>query len=331
MRLDTSKNISLLIGVIVTTMIVLIFEVPQLSLLLKIVFVFLVTATISYWLIKIYITKRIELLYRTIHNQKLDSLNDFNLEKSEEDVKRWVSERQAEFEHLKDTEQFRREFLGNVSHELKTPIFNIQGYILTLLEGALEDEEINRKYLLRTQKSVERMISIVEDLESVSHLETNVEKIKFSEFDIIQCCSNVLDALEDKAGKSNITLEFDKVYESILVQADEQKISQVLSNLLVNSIKYGSKNGLTKVRFFDMNDVILVEVSDDGIGIQEPHLARLCERFYRVDDSRSREKGGTGLGLSIVKHIIESHQQTLNIRSTVGVGSTFSFTLKKAE
>ena len=184
MRLDTSKNISLLIGLIVTIMIVLIFEVPQLSLLLKIVFVFLVTATISYWLIKIYITKRIELLYRTIHNQKLDSLNDFNLEKSEEDVKQWVSERQAEFEHLKDTEQFRREFLGNVSHELKTPIFNIQGYILTLLEGALEDEEINRKYLLRTQKSVERMISIVEDLESVSHLETNVEKIKFSEFDI---------------------------------------------------------------------------------------------------------------------------------------------------
>ena len=189
MRLDTSKNISLLTGLIVTILIVLIFEVPQLSLLLKIVFVFLVTATISYWLIKIYITKRIELLYRTIHNQKLDSLNDFNLEKSEEDVKRWVSERQAEFEHLKDTEQFRREFLGNVSHELKTPIFNIQGYILTLLEGALEDEEINRKYLLRTQKSVERMISIVEDLESVSHLETNVEKIKFSEFDLIQCCS----------------------------------------------------------------------------------------------------------------------------------------------
>ena len=331
MRLDPSKNISLLIGVIVTTIIFLIFEVPQLSLLLKIVFVFLVTATISYWLIKKYITKRIELLYRTIHNQKLDSLNDFNLEKSEEDVKRWVSERQAEFEHLKDTEQFRREFLGNVSHELKTPIFNIQGYILTLLEGALEDEEINRKYLLRTQKSVERMISIVEDLESVSQLETNVEKIKFSEFDIIQCCRIVLDALEDKAGKSNINLEFDKVYESILVQADEQKISQVLSNLLVNSIKYGSKNGLTKVRFFDMNDVILVEVSDDGIGIREPYLARLCERFYRVDDSRSRKKGGTGLGLSIVKHIIESHQQTLNIRSTFGEGSTFSFTLKKAK
>ena len=253
------------------------------------------------------------------------------METSEQDVKKWLSERSAEIEHLKDTEQFRRDFLGNVSHELKTPIFNIQGYILTLLEGALEDKEINRKYLLRTEKSVERMISIVEDLESISHLETNVEEIKFGQFDIVATCSAVLDALEDKAKQNAISIVFDKEYKPILVQADEQKISQVLTNLLVNSIKYGNQNGITKVHFFDMNDVLLVEVSDDGIGIEEPHLARLCERFYRVDDSRSREKGGTGLGLSIVKHIIESHQQTLNIRSTVGVGSTFSFTLKKAE
>jgi len=185
--------------------------------------------------------------------------------------------------------------------------------------------------LLRTEKSVERMISIVEDLESISHLETNVEEIKFGQFDIVATCSAVLDALEDKAKQNAISIVFDKEYKPILVQADEQKISQVLTNLLVNSIKYGNQNGITKVHFFDMNDVLLVEVSDDGIGIEEPHLARLCERFYRVDDSRSREKGGTGLGLSIVKHIIESHQQTLNIRSTVGEGSTFSFTLKKAE
>ena len=150
-------------------------------------------------------------------------------------------------------------------------------------------------------------------------------------FDIVATCTAVLDSLEDKAKKNAINLVFDKEYKSILVNADEQKINQVLTNLLVNSIKYGNEDGLTKVRFFDMDDVVLVEVSDDGIGIEEPHLARLCERFYRVDGSRSREKGGTGLGLSIVKHIIESHKQTLNIRSTVGVGSTFSFTLKKAE
>ena len=328
MKLKTSYSISLLIALFASIfMLVFSVETNAVNLLLF----FICVTLFSYFLIRKYIQKRIEILYRTIQNQKLDITNSFDLETSEEDVKKWLSERSAEIEHLKDTEQFRRDFLGNVSHELKTPIFNIQGYILTLLEGALEDEEISRKYLLRTQKSVERMISIVEDLESVSHLETNVEEIKFGQFDIVATCSAVLDALEDKAKRNDISIVFDKEYRPILVQADEQKISQVLTNLLVNSIKYGNQNGLTKVHFFDMNDVVLVEVSDDGIGIDEPHLARLCERFYRVDSSRSREKGGTGLGLSIVKHIIESHQQTLNIRSTVGEGSTFSFTLKKAK
>ncbi|MDG1349148.1 MAG: ATP-binding protein [Flavobacteriales bacterium] len=326
MKLKSSYSISVLIAVFATVFLfVLPAEIKGFHLFLF--FIFLVL--FSYFVIRKYIQKRIEVLYRTIQNQKLDTANSFDLETSEEDVKKWLSEHSAEIEHLKDTEQFRRDFLGNVSHELKTPIFNIQGYILTLLEGALEDEEINRKYLLRTQKSVERMISIVEDLESISHLETNVEKIEFDKFDIVATCTAVLDALEDKARENAISLVFDKEYKPILVQADEQKINQVLTNLLVNSIKYGNENGLTKVRFFDMDDVVLVEVSDNGIGIEEPHLARLCERFYRVDGSRSREKGGTGLGLSIVKHIMESHQQTLNIRSTVGVGSTFSFTLKK--
>ena len=232
---------------------------------------------------------------------------------------------------MKDTEKFRREFLGNVSHELKTPIFNIQGYVLTLLEGALEDEQINKKYLQRTQKSVERMISIVEDLESISTLEHNEKNLKIENFDIVDLCKSVQDSLEDKANKSTISLAFDKEYSSIFVEADKMKINQVLTNLIDNSIKYGKENGLTKIRFYDMDDAILVEVSDDGIGIDEINLPRLSERFFRVEESRSREKGGTGLGLSIVKHIIESHQQTLNIRSTVGIGSTFSFTLKKAK
>ena len=328
MKLKSSYTISILISVF-TSIFIVVFDFETIG--INLILFFICITLFSYFLISKYIQKRIEILYRTIHNQKLDITNSFDLETSEEDVKKWLSERSAEIEHLKDTEQFRRDFLGNVSHELKTPIFNIQGYILTLLEGALEDKEINRKYLLRTQKSVERMISIVEDLESIYHLETNVEEIKFRQFDIVSVCSAVMDALEDKARKNAISIVFDKQYKSILVQADEQKISQVLTNILVNSIKYGNQNGLTKVHFFDMNDVVLVEISDDGIGIEEPNLARLCERFYRVDDSRSREKGGTGLGLSIVKHIIESHQQTLNIRSTVGEGSTFSFTLKKSE
>ena len=328
MKLKSSYSVSILIAVFASiAMLVFTIEINGVKLLLF----FICVASFSYFLIRKYIQKRIEILYRTIQNQKLDVTNSFDLEASEEDVKKWISDRSAEIEHLKDTEQFRRDFLGNVSHELKTPIFNIQGYVLTLLEGALEDKEINRKYLLRTQKSVERMISIVEDLESISHLENNVEEIKFGQFDIVAVCNAALDALEDKASKSAISIVFDNEYKPILVQADEKKISQVLTNLLVNSIKYGNQNGLTKVHFFDMNDLVLVEVSDDGIGIEEQHLARLCERFYRVDDSRSREKGGTGLGLSIVKHIIESHQQTLNIRSTVGEGSTFSFTLKKSE
>ena len=328
MKIKSSYSISILIAVF-ASITMLVFTTETIG--IKLLIFFICVTLFSYFLIRKYIQKRIEILYRTIQNQKLDITNSFDLETSEDDVKKWLSERSAEIEHLKDTEQFRRDFLGNVSHELKTPIFNIQGYVLTLLEGALEDKEINRKYLLRTEKSVERMISIVEDLESISHLETNVEKIKFEQFDVVATCSAVLDALEDNAKQNAISIIFDKEYAPILVQADEQKISQVLTNLLVNSIKYGNQNGITKVRFFDMNDVVLVEVSDDGIGIQEPHLARLCERFYRVDDSRSREKGGTGLGLSIVKHIIESHQQTLNIRSTFGEGSTFSFTLKKAK
>ena len=328
MKIKSSYSISILIAVF-ASITMLVFTTETIG--IKLLIFFICVTLFSYFLIRKYIQKRIEILYRTIQNQKLDITNSFDLETSEEDVKKWLSERSAEIEHLKDTEQFRRDFLGNVSHELKTPIFNIQGYVLTLLEGALEDKEINRKYLLRTEKSVERMISIVEDLESISHLETNVEKIKFEQFDVVATCSAVLDALEDKAKQNAISIIFDKEYAPILVQADEQKISQVLTNLLVNSIKYGNQNGITKVRFFDMNDVVLVEVSDDGIGIEEPHLARLCERFYRVDGSRSREKGGTGLGLSIVKHIIESHQQTLNIRSTFGEGSTFSFTLKKAK
>ena len=328
MKLKGAYAISLLIGIAAALFSIFLSAVIN---WVNILFLFTGITIFSYWLIDKYIHKRIALLYRTIQNQKLEVNQKFDLEGAEEDVKKWLSERYAEIEHLKDTVQFRREFLGNVSHELKTPIFNIQGYILTLLEGALEDEQINRKYLLRTQKSVERMISIVEDLERISHLETNVEKIEFEKIDIIATCSAVMDSLEDKAKNNAIVLEFDKEYKPIWVEADEQKINQVLSNLLVNSIKYGNENGLTKVHFFDMDDAILVEVSDNGIGIEEPHLARLCERFYRVDSSRSREKGGTGLGLSIVKHIIESHKQTLNIRSTVGVGSTFSFTLKKAE
>ena len=290
---------------------------------------FIVILFSAFLLIKNYIQKKINLLYRTIHTQKILNEPIYDLDKVEQEVKEWVKERQIEIEHLKDTEKFRREFIGNVSHELKTPIFNIQGYVLTLLEGALEDEQINRKYLERTQKSVERMITIVEDLSNISNMESFPTSLKTQKFDIVSCALSSLESLEYKAKKSNITLSFDKVYAPIFVDANENKISQVLINLVNNSIVYGKDKGNTKIKIFDLETEILVEVSDNGIGIKEEDISRLCERFYRVDSARSIEKGGTGLGLSIVKHIIESHQQSFNIRSTVGIGSTFSFTLKK--
>ena len=283
----------------------------------------------AFLLIKNYIQKKINLLYRTIHTQKILNEPIYDLDKVEKEVQQWVKEKQIEIEHLKDTEKFRREFIGNVSHELKTPIFNIQGYVLTLLEGALEDEQINRKYLQRTQKSVERMITIVEDLSNISNMESSPETLKTKKFDIVSCALSVLESLEYKAKKSDITLSFDKEYDPVFVEANESKISQVFVNLVNNSIVYGRDNGVTKIKIFDLETEVLIEVSDNGIGIEEEDISRLCERFYRVDSARSIDKGGTGLGLSIVKHIIESHQQTFNIRSTVGVGSTFSFTLQK--
>ena len=292
--------------------------------------IFLVVGVFSYFIIRNYIQRKINVLYRSIQKQKTLNESTLDIEKAEKEVSDWILERQAEIEHLKDTEKFRREFLGNVSHELKTPIFNIQGYILTLLEGALEDEMINRKYLERTQKSVERMISIVEDLSNISNMESNNESLKFNKFDIISTALGVMESLEKKAEKSNISLSFDKIYAPTFVVGNENKISQVLINLIHNSIIYGNEGGETKVKIFDMDKQYLIEVSDNGIGIDQDDVDRLCERFYRVDSSRSIAKGGTGLGLSIVKHIIELHKQTFNIRSTLGEGSTFSFTLQKS-
>ena len=292
--------------------------------------IFLVVGVFSYFIIRNYIQRKINVLYRSIQKQKTLNESTLDIEKAEKEVSDWILERQAEIEHLKDTEKFRREFLGNVSHELKTPIFNIQGYVLTLLEGALEDKDINRKYLERTQKSVERMISIVEDLSNISNMESNNESIKLERFDIVSTSLSVMESLEKKADKNNITLNFDKIYAPSFVVGNENKISQVLMNLIHNSIIYGKDGGETKIKIFDMDKQFLIEVSDNGIGIDQEDVDRLCERFYRVDSARSIAKGGTGLGLAIVKHIIELHNQTLNIRSTIGEGSTFSFTLQKS-
>ncbi len=242
----------------------------------------------------------------------------------------WATDRKNEFERLKKLEVYRKEFLGNVSHELKTPIFNIQGYVLTLLDGGLEDPSINRNYLTRAEKSVDRMIAIIDDLEAISQLETGELQIEPERFDVTHMIKDVVEAQELKATARGIIITFPEETKPFFVFADRFRIRQVIVNLIVNSVKYGKEYGETKVRIFDAGDNISIEISDNGIGIAKEHLPRLFERFYRVDKSRSREQGGTGLGLAIVKHIIEAHNQSINVMSTEGVGTVFSFTLKKA-
>jgi two-component system phosphate regulon sensor histidine kinase PhoR len=241
----------------------------------------------------------------------------------------WADDRKDEIERLHKLEVYRKEFLGNVSHELKTPIFNIQGYVLTLLDGGLEDPSINRNYLERAERSVDRMITIIDDLEAISQLETGELQIEPERFDIIALAKDVTEAQEMKATAKGIILTMPEDAKPLFVYADRFRIRQVIVNLIVNSVKYGKEYGETKIRFYDVGENVMVEVADNGIGIGKEHLPRLFERFYRVDKSRSREQGGTGLGLAIVKHIIEAHNQSINVMSTEGAGTVFSFTLKK--
>jgi two-component system, OmpR family, phosphate regulon sensor histidine kinase PhoR len=285
-----------------------------------------------------FIYTKIKLIYKTIHNlkapkgdEKLSEIKAGTLENVSLEVQKWGEVQQQEIENLKEMARYRREFLGNISHELKTPIFNIQGYVLTLLDGGLADPSINKNYLLKTENSINRMIAVVEDLEDISRLESGALQLNYSRFDAVQMAKEVFDFLEDKAKKNKNNLFFAQTYERpIWVEADKKRIRQVFINLLENAIKYGmEKGGKTKVSFFDMDENILIEVTDNGIGIPADSIPRLFERFYRTDKSRSRDQGGSGLGLAIVKHIIVAHQQTINVRSTVGVGTTFAFTLKK--
>lgn len=286
-----------------------------------------------------FIYERIRLIYKTIHRFKVPrgglrrQMPSDMLEHVNREVEEWAARQVTEIDELKKLEAYRREFIGNVSHELKTPLFNIQGYILTLLDGGLEDENINREYLLRTEKSVERLIAIVKDLDTISSLETREMKLEFSRFDIVGLTRDVIEFLEIKAKKRKVKLFFRETYEKpIFVSGDKERLRQVLINLIENSIKYSNpeEEARTKISFFDMEENILIEITDNGIGIEEQELPRVFERFYRTDRGRSREQKGSGLGLSIVKHIIEAHEQTINVRSTIGIGTTFGLTLRKA-
>jgi len=298
------------------------------------------TFAFSYILIRTilekYIYRRIKLIYKTIRSSKLSmpqkavhlKEDEHILADVEEEVYEWAQSQEREIETLKTLEVYRKRYLGNVSHELKTPIFSIQGFIHTLLDGALEDPAVNRRYLERAASNVDRLLTIVYDLETITKLESGELVLEIENFDIKALVREVLDDLEITARERGIRLVFKEGADRpFLVKGDTEHIRQVVNNLILNSIKYGNEDGITKVSFYDMHNQVLIEISDDGIGIAEKHLKHLFDRFYRVDKSRSRDRGGSGLGLSIVKHILEVHDQTINVRSTPGLGSTFGFTL----
>ncbi|WP_394353392.1 sensor histidine kinase [Winogradskyella eckloniae] len=249
------------------------------------------------------------------------------------EIDKYAKNKKIEIETLKVREEYRKEFIGNVSHELKTPLFTVQSYLLTLLDGAIDDEKVKKKYLTRASKGVERLTYIIKDLDMITKLEVGDLSLKKENFNIVQLVQNVFDLFEMKAAKKDITLTFDIDYnEPIMVYADKERIQQVLTNLIVNSIKYGQEKGTTEVSIENLiKNKAIIRVTDNGEGIAKANLQRLFERFYRVDKSGSRKEGGSGLGLSIVKHIIEAHEEKIYIESELGVGSEFSFTLEKSK
>lgn len=346
MKTYSAKRLSLSISVLLlifNSAFFLFFSQKGVHSLYSIIFIVLFGA-VSYFLVLFilnrYINEKITPIYKTIREvpisgkkeKLLEKFSPTNISDVQKEVEEWAKNQTSEITRLKDLERYRKEFVGNVSHELKTPIFNIQGYVLTLLEGGIDDPKINMLYLQRTEKSIDRMISIVEDLESITKLESGELKLNFVNFDIIKLTEEVFDLAQMLANERNISLQFaTKSDKPVMVYADKKRIMEVMNNLVGNGIKYGKKRGHVKVGFYDLHETVLIEVSDNGIGMDKNDLSRVFERFYRVDKSRSREQGGTGLGLSIVKHIIEAHDQTINVKSILDKGTTFTFTLEKAK
>ncbi|WP_224740682.1 sensor histidine kinase [Olleya marilimosa] len=248
-------------------------------------------------------------------------------------IDQYAKNKKLEIETLKVREEYRKEFMGNISHELKTPLFTVQGYLETLLDGAINDKNVAGKYLERANKGVERLIYIVKDLDMITKLEVGDLSLNVDTFDIVALVQSVFELLEMKAAKKKITLTFDMDYKyPIMVKGDEERIQQVLTNLIVNSIKYGREKGTTEISIEKLiKNKVIVRVTDNGEGIEKKHISRLFERFYRVDKSGSRKEGGSGLGLAIVKHIIEAHDEKIYVESEFNIGSEFSFTLEKAK
>ena len=309
--------------IIIITLLLLIIGIKTEIIILKF-FMLLLFIVVVFLLIHILI-KKINKINLKEFNKKIKKIKK---EIKHDNIEEWTKKKTQEIAQLKANEQFRKEFIGNVAHELKTPIFNIQGYTATLLDGAINDSQVNIKYLERTDKNTQRLIAIIKDLDTISKLETGIVVPEMQKFDVIKIINEVLDILETNLKEYYISLIFTRT-DSLFVYADKEKITEVIHNLIFNSIIYGKKGGTTEVIIKEKKKKVFVSVSDNGIGIDEKNLNHIFERFFRVDKSRSRERGGSGLGLAIVKHIIDSHNQSIIVKSKVGVGTTFTFSLAK--
>lgn len=333
-------NTSSYITVFLTGLIAL-YEYIQLEVNLTSIFIFaLVCFLFSFLIIQLrieyFIYKRVKSIYDSVSILDKSSLRSerstSDMKTLTEEVERFARGKKLEIETLKVRENYRKEFIGNVSHELKTPLFTVQGYILTLLDGAIKDKKVRKKYLTRASKGVDRLIYIVKDLDMITKLETGDLNLYIETFNLVELVEGVFDLLEMKSAKKEITLNFDKEYPPIYVEADKERIQQVVTNLIVNSIKYGKKGGTSEISFEEVkSSKIMLRVTDNGEGIEKEHIPRLFERFFRVDKTGSRREGGSGLGLSIVKHIIEAHNEKIFVDSVYGIGSEFSFTLPKSD
>ena len=305
------------------------------NLLTFIVPLFILCFFIIYFYLEFFVLKKIRNLYKDLIPNKEDKENILvttNMDELVYQLKKFSKESETEIKTMQQKENFRRDFMGNLAHELKTPLFTSQSYLLTLIDGALKDENINLKYLKIAEKSIERLIFIVKDLDLITKLESDDLKLEKSTFNIISLVNNVFEMLEIQSGIKKISFSLDSKFKSVKVIADQEKIHQVLTNLIENSVKYGKESGTTEVTIQNITEnKIIVRITDNGNGIQKVHFKRLFERFYRVDNSGNRKTGGSGLGLAIVKHIIDAHNEKIYVESDYGVGSEFSFTLEKSK
>ena len=303
-------------------------------LLVLVIPLFVFSFLIVYIYLEFYVFKKIKNLYRDLipeNNKEENSLVSTSMDQLIDDLKKFSKESQTEIKSMQEKENFRRDFIGNLAHELKTPLFTSQSYILTLVDGALKDEKVNLKYLKIAEKAIERLIFIVKDLDLITKLESEGLKLEKSKFNIISLINNVFEMLELQASKKKITLALGSKNIKVNVNGDQEKIHQVLTNLIENSVKYGRESGTTEVSVENIvKNKVIIRITDNGNGIQKVHLKRLFERFFRIENSGSRSTGGSGLGLAIVKHIIDAHNEKIYVESDYGVGSEFSFTLEKS-